>query len=610
MAIISQSFAARRTVVAVAFKVALVAVLSIALWFSTWVLDRASMKLALFAYGWTYGSYVNAIPVVLVFLLLLALLNRVVLAFVITLVLTTALYAANYLKLKYLDIPVSFSDAYLLGNLHLSTLKLLSDYVNTWYLLVLAVLAAAFVAASVWLERRYFGRRSISRAVVALIAAFCLISAGAGVEWVGSVYSGSALRVKPFSPLLTQLHAGLISSILHTDVEHRRTMNAPIDVNAAKAFIAMNGGKDAVQPLVAGRSEHPDIVVVQSESFFDPGILKDIPNTDETLPNLHRALAAGVGGTMKAPTFGGGTLRTEFEVLTSVPLATYAHVEFPYLQIVQPVIPSFVRVLRKHGYQTVAIHANDPTFWNRNVAFKEIGFQRFLSKTSFPHAKQDGWFTSDAATTDKIITTLNEATSPLLVFAVSIEAHGPYLNDPVDDPARRDAIPAPAGMDDKALLEYRNYMYHIENADRQMGRLWDFLVHRGRPFILVFYGDHLPALTYAFGQVDFDNGQTGPRQDVPWFIVGSGIEHGTRHIKSWMMGSDILRAAGVSLPTYYRFVAKAQAALEANPDRQRQDTIENGIHALARLHMRGELETYLAHGESEGEAHVTTASNR
>lgn len=590
-------------------KAGLVACLAVALFLTTWMLDRASINVAWFAYGWTYGFFVNAVPVVLLFLLLLVVFNRVTLAFIVALGLSIALYAANFLKLKYLDVPVSFSDAYLLGNLHVDTIKLLSGYLGIWQIVAALVVVAGIVAASIWLERPWFRRWGISRIIICLVVVVFGVSAGTGAGWIGDVYGARNLRVVPFSPLLTQLHAGLISSVLYTSVERREALAAPVNEGAIKALLTTGPGSVPPPSGMTTGGVKPDIVVIQSESFFDPGILKDIANTDEALPDLHRALAAGIGGTMKPPTYGGGTLRTEFEVLTGIPMAAYPHVEFPYLEIVQPTIPSFVRVLRSHGYATVAIHANARNFWNRGVAFQEIGFQKFLSKDAFPRdAHKDGWYISDQAMTDKIIATLEQAKTPTLVFAVSIEAHGPYLNDPVDDPGRRDAIPAPPGLQGKSLLEYRNYLYHIENADRQMGRLWNFLKARKRPYILVFYGDHLPALTHVYPRAHFDNGLDGPDQFVPWFIVGTGVQPRSVHIYAWMMGGDILRAAGIPLTPYYQLVAKAQTILEAGVPAAKQDEILQGIYSLGRLHLRHKLGKYLAeadHGENNhlGVAH-------
>ena len=554
----------------------------------SWIMDRTSIKVQAFAYAWHAGFFLNAIPVVLVFLLLLSLFNRLSLSLVVTFALTAALYIANYMKLKYLDVPVSFSDVYVLENLHASTLDLLANFTRVGWLIAAAVLIVVVVVVSIWLERAFFGRRSLARVVLAVVVLFCMISLGTGARWVGRVYDTDSLRVVPWAPMLTVLHAGVIGTVAFTSAERTRVLDVPVDAAAVDKFIAMDVGPAPAASAAGG--DKPDIVMIQSESFFDPASLKIVDNSVSELPNLHRALASGIGGTMKAPTFGGNTLRTEFEVLTGIPMNSYPGVEFPYLQITQKTIPSLIRLARRDGYATVAIHGNSGTFWNRSKAFEAIGFGKFITESDFPaNARRDGWFFSDDAMTDQIIGQLEQAKTPALIFAISIEGHGPYLHVPVDDKARRDAVPAPPGLVGKPLQSYRNYMYHIENADRQLGRLWDFLAKRGRPYVLVFYGDHLPPLQRVYAVTGFDNDRTGPEQSVPWFIVGSDVRPRRQHIEAWMMGSEVLRSAGLVQTPYYLLTAKAERALDQNPADARREDILQGVYSLGRLRLRGEL---------------------
>lgn len=590
-------------------KAAIVTLLCFALVLFVWIMDRTSINVALFTYGWTYGFFVNSLPVILVFLLLLALFNRVWLAYSVVLLVTAALYAINHLKLKYLHVPVSFSDVYLLENLHVATLKLLAEYISVWQAAIALVAVAGLTGLAIRLEKPWFKRLGAMRALTAGIAIAGAAAIVAGSGWVGVVYNAHRLRLVPFSSLLTQVHAGLFSSVLYSDAERKRSQAITVDKKAIEALLSTEA-KSASPSLGVSYPQSPDIVVVQSESFFDPAIVRGLSDTTGLLPNLHRALAAGIGGTMDPPTFGGGTLRTEFEVLTGIPMAAYPDMEFPYLQINQPTIPSFVRVARKAGYTATAIHANSGTFWNRNVAFREIGFQRFITQADFPDgANRDGWYLSDAAMTDKIIATLNQARSPSLIFAISIEAHGPYLNDPVDKPAVRDSIPAPSGLPQEALLEYRNYMYHIGDADQQLGRLWDFLVARHRPFILVFYGDHLPALTHFYSATGFDDGASGPDQFVPWVIVGSAVKPQPMHIHSWGMGAEILHMAGLPLPPYFEMLAQARRSLARYPDSAHQNEILQGVYSLARLHLNGRDDEFLKAASGGGADHVAVATD-
>ena len=577
----------------------LVAGLCASLIFLAWIMDRESINVALFAYGWSYGFFVNALPVIVAFLLLLVVANRIWLAYGVTLLATATLYAINHLKLKYLHVPISFGDVYLLDNLHVVTLKLLSEYVSIWRILVGLIVVMTLSGVSLRFEKPWFKRRSVPRALTAIVAVTGLVGIAFGSGWVAAVYNPHRLRLVPFSPLLTQVHGGLLSSVLYSDAERRRSQAVVVNRRAVHALLAMDEKSAARHSAAPAYAKPPDIVVVQSESFFDSAIIKGVSDTSGILPNLHRA-----------PKFGGGTLRTEFQVLTGVPMAAYPDMEFPYLQINQPVIPSFIRVARKAGYTATAIHANSGAFWNRNVAFREIGFQRFITENDFPtDADRDGWYLSDAAMTDEIIATLDKAKSPALIFAISIEAHGPYLNDPVDDPAVRDSIPAPRDLPEKALLEYRNYMYHVADADRQLGRLWDYLIARHRPFVLVFYGDHLPALTRFYGATGFDDGGTGPDQFVPWVIVGSAVKPEAMHIHSWGIGAEILQVAGIPLPPYFKMLAEARQSLIRYHDPAHRSEIVQGIYSLARLHLNGRDDEFLNTGSREGPDHVAVAAD-
>ena len=359
------------------------------------------------------------------------------------------------------------------------------------------------------------------------------------------------------------------------------------------------GEKAEAQTFPAGT--RPDIVIIQSESFFDPAILKDIDSSETLLPNLHRALSRATGGTMKAPTFGGGTLRTEFEVLTGIPMDAYPKIDFPYLQISQKSIPSIVGVLHDDGYKTYAVHGNAGGFWDRDKAFKEMGFDRFFTRADFPSdAKVDGWFLSDEAMTTQIISLLEKSSSPTLVFSVSIEGHGPYEHVPVNDMAKRNAVPTPPAWVGAAVNEYKNYAYHISNADQQMGRLWSYLASRHRPFVLAFYGDHLPALQSVYALDGFDDKFDGATEFVPWFVLASDqTVPQKKHINAWMLGEEVLSAAGIAKPPYYQALAKAQNLLDDSADDATRRKVQLGIDSMSRLYLNNRFDQEISSVEAQ-----------
>lgn len=57
---------------------------------------------------------------------------------------------------------------------------------------------------------------------------------------------------------------------------------------------------------------------------------------------------------------------------------------FPYQTYSLRRVDNLARQFRALGYKTVALHPNLGTNWNRNMAYRELGFDRFLDIDSFP----------------------------------------------------------------------------------------------------------------------------------------------------------------------------------------------------------------------------------
>ena len=237
------------------------------------------------------------------------------------------------------------------------------------------------------------------------------------------------------------------------------------------------------------------------------------------MPNVRAAIADGHGGEMKVPTFGGGTIRTEFEVLTGMPMQAFPNAQFPYVTLVRDRIPGLVSELKQHGYRAVAVHGNSGSFWNRQNAYKAIGFDRFITQREFPrNAARNGRWISDAVMTDIVLDELN---------AHGTDA-GPRAEHGEPRPLHRSGHHRPGGarcgagagrLSPAQALQLRNYLYHAHRADAQFGRLLDELRARRRPAVLLFFGDHLPGMRDVFDAVGFRDGRPATKQYVPWVLV-------------------------------------------------------------------------------------------
>lgn len=548
----------------------------------------------------------NAMPGLMLALLLLVMTRRTVLSFGLAYLAQAVMYGVNALKVANLGTPLLPADFRMVEQLRKGGLHVLGSYLphSPWPYLALLGGIAVIVAMWRYEPPLFLQRTGGKRLITGTVLSFALATLLLGMPGWRNLYNGQKLWLEPWSAAATTSHSGLVSSLVMFHLQDRRTKQKA-DPGAVSNLLQTTG--DAIRtrmriPADPG-SALPDIVVIQSESFFDPRIVRGYENTDLT-PNLTRLAAEGMSGPLHVPTYGGGTIRTEFEVLTGLSLRYFSNMQFPYLQLNEKVVPSMVRTLRAHGYETVAIHGNDPTFWNRNTAFKVLGFDRFVSQSSFPpNAPMDGKYMADSAMTDEIMAQLKDAGPPQFLFAISLEAHGPYDVEP-NDRALRDAIPVPATVGAKDKVEVQNYLYHMQHADEELGRLAALLAKRSRPTLLLFYGDHLPGLTDAYRATGFVNGQDMLSQAGTWLLVDPRNPGQPQHIDmaSWMLPGMLLERAGIHDDAYFaltQVLAPSLAALTHAPgatmpaiDAQQQQ-FDKDMASVSLLRMKGKLDKLL-----------------
>ncbi|HEX7326614.1 MAG TPA: LTA synthase family protein, partial [Rhodanobacteraceae bacterium] len=501
----------------------------------------------------------NAFPGLLLAFALLVWTRRAGWSFALAFGAEALLYGANALKVQNLSIPLMPADFQMLGQLRHGGGELLAGYVPHPVLLGIGLLVCVALLVA-WLRYeppllRRRPRRWRALAAVTLFAA--LFTLLAGVPFWRGMYNQQLLGMQPWSPPATRQHDGLIGSLLLFHLQYG-AQRRKADVPDALALMARYEPELAAgtQAATGAAAQKPDIVVILSESFFDPTILRGYPCGTDLTPNLHRLAAHGTSGWLHVPTFGGGTIRTEFEVLTGLSLRYFPNVQFPYLQIHQKSIPGIVRLLDRAGYTTLAVHGNNPGFWNRTTAFKALGFDKFISVGDFPadDAVKDGKYMSDKSFTNELLRQLPDSGPPRFVLGISIEAHGPYDQNPGIDTRVRDAIPVPAGVTDPgARLELQNYIYHMQHADQQLGRLVDTLAQRKRRTLVLFFGDHLPALIDAYNEAGFRNGQGFLTQAVPYVLIDTAhmdVSH-RQDAAAWELPGMVLHQAGVGNDEYF-----------------------------------------------------------
>ncbi len=319
--------------------------------------------------------------------------------------------------------------------------------------------------------------------------------------------------------------------------------------------------ENKTMPVAAG--ERPDVVIVMSESFWDPTRLPGVTIAPDPIPTA-RSLRSGE---VFSPEFGGMTANVEFEALTGFSNAFLPYGSIPYQQYVRTRIPSLATFFRDQGYTTTALHPFQGWFWNRSVVYDAFGFDRFLSEENLPALEKRGPLASDAAMTEEIIRRADAEQKPVFIFAVSLQGHGPYEPNRYKDATH--AVSAP-GLKDRARESVLSFSEGAADADKGLARLVEWAKGRERPTVIAFFGDHLPPLGEAYVQSGYMKEPVASRRaplaqmkaehETPLVIWSSrsGPRTDVGTISPAFLPLEILEAAGMEHPYYTGFLGQVR----------------------------------------------------
>ena len=422
--------------------------------------------------------------------------------------------------------------------------------------LAVAVLAAIVGLVALWIFawRRFrplTKKERLTRLAVALplLAGFASIMDYNEFSWVRD-------RLKVFPIMWDQAenyrHNGFVMAF---------AINLPMaNVQAPAGYMLDAIDKIPSKPLPAGTTHRskPDVIVVMSESLWDPTRIQSVKLSPDPMPVIRESQ----GGNVFSPEFGGLTANVEFEALTGFSNAFLPTGSIPYQQYVRKPIPSLATFFRAEGYTARAIHPFSGWFWNRSSVYKAFGFETFKDVDKMPPLAKRGNFTSDEALTKEIIRQADMQEDPFFFFTVTLQGHGPY-----DDGryAKTDvAVDGKLDARDNRMLA--SYAEGVKEADKSLKMLMDWAKERDRETIIVVFGDHLPPLNTVYQNSGYMKGITAARKgsaeqmkkehETPLVIwsnkTGAEKEIGT--ISPAFLSYYILKEAGFEHPYYTGFL--------------------------------------------------------
>ena len=433
---------------------------------------------------------------------------------------------------------------------------LVQDRPWTAALLAVAVLASVVGLVSLWVFawRRFrplTRKERLARLAVALplLAGFVSIMDYNEFSWVRD-------RLKVFPIMWDQAenyrHNGFVMAF---------AINLPMaNVQAPAGYMTEAIDKIPSKPMPVGTTHRskPDVIVVMSESLWDPTRLQSVKLSADPMPVIRE----NQGGSVFSPEFGGLTANVEFEALTGFSNAFLPTGSIPYQQYVRKPIPSLATFFRAEGYTARAIHPFSGWFWNRTSVYKAFGFETFKDVDKMPPLAKRGNFTSDEALTKEIIRQADMQEDPFFFFTVTLQGHGPYD----DGRYAKTDIKVDGSLDARDNRMLASYAQGVKEADGSLKMLMDWAKERDRETIIVVFGDHLPPLNTVYKNSGYMKGITASRKgsaeqmkkehETPLVIwsnkTGAEKEIGT--ISPAFLSYYVLKEAGFEHPYYTGFL--------------------------------------------------------
>ena len=415
------------------------------------------------------------------FILFLSLWGRAWFAMICAVGLLGLLVAVSNAKFKALREPVVFSDLALFAQ-SIRHPRLYFPYLS-WLLLAAVVPAVGLLALAFWFDPEIAPLPSgiLGLLWLALFPLQIWLAKGMNVTLAPAE---DQAKHGFFTVFVTYLLNGLsLREIRHVKTQFAASPYANIGIRASK--------KSSRQKI-----DQPDVLVIQSESFFDirkTGLWIE-PSVMQHFDALKRAGISS--GALSVPAWGANTMRTEHAFLSGLPNSALRYGSFYPYAFVTKTTSAMPYAFKALGYRCTAVHPYPADFFLRHKVFPRLGFDEFADEAHFLDAAHDGPYVSDKAVTDWLIGRLERLSDqPQLIFAITMENHGPLH---LEKSTSLEADLFYRCPDGQAIGDLTVYLRHLSNANKMLGRLQEFLAQRQRKTLLCFYGDHVPGMSQVF----------------------------------------------------------------------------------------------------------------
>lgn len=453
-------------------------------------------------------------------------------------------------------------------------LSIATNYFTTKQLVLMAVAAAVLVALLVFLFIKLPREKERPR-LIRTLATYAVILVVAFGSVIGGMHTGILDTFFPSLPLgyqdngfnycflTTWLDKGIrkpsdysaqsITSIfsteeLNTTVPGRLTL--PDSEETAADGAQGEQGQETVQGKDAQGMRHPNIIIVQLESFMDPTIVKGINCSEDPIPNFRALSEKYSSGRLEVPAMGAGTANTEFEVMSGMSVKFFGPGEYPHKTVLlEETCETIPYDLKAYGYTCHAIHNHRGAFYGRNKVYPNLGFDTFtcLEYMNGVTRTPKNWAKDDVLP-GQIFDALASTEGQDYIFCISVQGHGKYPTQRLlSDPEIR--VVGPESLE--LCIQWEYFVNQVYDMDKFVGELVDALENYEEDTIVLFYGDHMPALSNISADTLTDGRSTFQSDYVLYSTFD--LEEEDEDLFSYQVGAMMLDRVGLHNGTLVTF---------------------------------------------------------
>ena len=227
-----------------------------------------------------------------------------------------------------------------------------------------------------------------------------------------------------------------------------------------------------------------------------------------------------ISGKLVVSNYGAGTANTEFDILTGVETVMLNENSTSALRVVYKKTDSLVRTFTSVGYQSWFMHPGQRWFYNRESTYDRLGF---AAQTYFDDFGGYGWkggYISDESfgqmLKERYEAHRAETDEPWFAFTVTIQNHQAYRwgrYDP-DPPLAELSV----DVSDETRKTLSTYAEGIRDSSILLEELTEYFDGDDAPTLLIFWGDHLPALGSSFSIYRELGLEIGNEADMEWAL--------------------------------------------------------------------------------------------